>query len=280
MKKETIAVIMTVHNRKNTTIECLRRLYMCPIPKNVEIFVYLMDDGSTDGTREAVLYEFPSVNVIQGNGKLYWNKGMRECWKEALKYKHDFFLWLNDDTYLYENAVEELYDVYKGLSPMSLVAGQLCSSANPKQQTYGGKFKGKVIVPTGNAEICDVACGNVLLIPKAVVDKIGILSKFYSHKWGDFDYSIRAISKGIGIYTTRCFIGTCDKNNVPRGKWCNSNFPLRKRIEYFFSPNGATPLEYAFYCFRTKTVKVALYNSILGNWHNFMKCLFPPKNDL
>ena len=67
-----IAAIMTCHNRKNKTMACLKSLFTI-IP---ETDVYLTDDGSTDGTSEAVLYTYPNVHIISGDGNLYWNRGM------------------------------------------------------------------------------------------------------------------------------------------------------------------------------------------------------------
>lgn len=275
MTNKSIAVIMTVHNRKDTTIGCLRRLYSCRVPNGVSLFVYLMDDGSTDGTREAVLREFPNVNVLQGNGNLFWNQGMRAAWKEALKHKHDFYLWLNDDTELLENAIEELYGVYQQLPAISIIAGQLSDKIGSTNPTYGGKINGTAFSPTGKPEKCETMAGNIVLVPQVVVDKIGILSSFYSHKWGDYDYGVIATKRGVGVYSTRCLVGACDRKNVVRGKWCDPQYSLKKRLGFFFSPNGATPLEYAYFSFRTKPFKEALFCSTLGNWANLKKCLFP-----
>ena len=75
MKKAQIAVIMTCFNRRSTTISCLRALHK---QKNsIDFDVYLTDDGSSDGTADAVKTEFPAVNILQGNGNLYWVGGMR-----------------------------------------------------------------------------------------------------------------------------------------------------------------------------------------------------------
>lgn len=272
-----LAVLMTVHDRKKTTLECLNNLYACHSPSGTEMDVYLMDDGSTDGTKEAVSDQYPQVLLLHGDGSLYWNKGMRECWKVALKKKYDFYLWLNDDTNLFENAVSELLEVYDQLSPLSIVVGQISDRIDLNLPTYGGRRGKDVIVPAGKIEKCEIMNGNAVLVPKAVIDKIGILSRMYRHKWGDFDYGITAIKKGVGLYCTRCFIGTCEKKNVIRNKWCNPQYPLKERVRCFFSPLGLPPIEYAYYSFRTKPLKEAILSSTRGNWRNFKLCLFPQK---
>ena len=66
----------------------------------IDLNVYLVDDGSTDGTSEAVKKNFPQVNIIKGDGTLFWNGGMRVAFSKAMESEHDYYLWLNDDTIL------------------------------------------------------------------------------------------------------------------------------------------------------------------------------------
>lgn len=72
----TIAALLTVYNRKEKTLACLRELFAQNIPDNYILNVYLTDDGCTDGTPEAIAIEFPSVHIIKGDGSLFWNRGM------------------------------------------------------------------------------------------------------------------------------------------------------------------------------------------------------------
>ena len=50
MEKKSIAVILTVHNRKMKTLECLSSLFK--EHNNFEVF--LTNDGCTDGTSEVI----------------------------------------------------------------------------------------------------------------------------------------------------------------------------------------------------------------------------------
>ena len=60
----TLAVLITCHNRKDTTLSCLGRLFS--IRKDID--VYCVDDSSADGTAEAIRDGFPQVNLISGDG--------------------------------------------------------------------------------------------------------------------------------------------------------------------------------------------------------------------
>lgn len=80
-----IAVLLTVHNRKEKTLCCLQNLFKQKIPNGYQIEVYLTDDGCTDGTPEAVHEQFPAVHIIKGDGSLFWNRGMYTAWDTAGK---------------------------------------------------------------------------------------------------------------------------------------------------------------------------------------------------
>ena len=117
-----IAVLLTCHNRKKKTLQCLNALNIqegLEVDYNIEVF--LVDDGSFDGTAEAIVACFPNVHIIQGNGNLYWNQGMRLAWDTAAKTKdYDFYLWLNDDTILDKDAIINLIDILKYLHKVKL----------------------------------------------------------------------------------------------------------------------------------------------------------------
>ena len=83
-----IAVLMTVHNRKEKTLRCLSSLEetLASWRERFELKVFLTDDGCTDGTAEAVRrkeWSFP-VEILQGDGTLFWNGGMILAWKAAI----------------------------------------------------------------------------------------------------------------------------------------------------------------------------------------------------
>lgn len=112
-----LAVLMTCHNRKDKTMTCLSSLYKASQPIDYSIDVFLVDDGSTDGTGEAVKEKYPEVNIIKGDGSLFWNQGMRLAWNVASsRCSYDFYLWLNDDVILFEHALRELIDTEKNIA--------------------------------------------------------------------------------------------------------------------------------------------------------------------
>ena len=68
-----IAVIMTCHNRRETTVRCLRHFGRSRAGR---LRLFVTDDGSTDGTSEAIRAIWPEATIIHGTGTLFWAAGM------------------------------------------------------------------------------------------------------------------------------------------------------------------------------------------------------------
>jgi GT2 family glycosyltransferase len=238
----SIAVLITCHNRRLKTVECLKYLFLQKgIDSVFSLNVFLVDDGCTDGTAQEVAKNYPMVNIISGNGTLFWNRGMRLAWESAHHEKEfDYYLWVNDDTFLFNNALIQLIEAKK---QDAIVCGTTISKFS-KKITYGGYKNNKKINPNGRIQECDYFNGNVVLIPKSVFNQIGFNDKRFHHTLGDFDYALRAKSIGLKNYIAAEIIGVCESNNyLP--KWRSNNIPLFKRLKYLYLPSvGCNPNEY------------------------------------
>ena len=102
-----VAAVMAAYNRRELTLACLRSLEAQQVP-GVEQDVFVLDDASSDGTSQAIAEQFPQVNVLRGDGHLYWNGGMRRAFGAAIERDYDHYLWMNDDTRLDDGALAVL----------------------------------------------------------------------------------------------------------------------------------------------------------------------------
>lgn len=265
-----IAVLITSHNRKKLTIKCLSHLFaQKDLGSNYEFNVFLVDDGSTDGTGKAVTEQFPMVNVITGTGDLYWNRGMHLAWKEAVASdnEYDFYLWLNDDVVLYDKAISHMLACVNSVDSQGIICGVFESEKNSNEISYGGgNLKGKVYYPnalkTKELQECSIINGNCVLIPKSVYEVTGLIDPIFPHSLGDHDYALRASKKGIKSYTTKEFIGHCSKNpSLP--KWCLPEVSLTNRLKSLYSPLGNShPYYYTIYINRHFGLLKAIKNLI------------------
>ena len=236
-----IAVLLTCHNRREKTLSCLKNLLEQNL-EDIDLSVYLVDDGSSDGTSDAIKEHFPEVNIIEGNGELYWNRGMHLAWTTALKNPNwDAVLWLNDDTILNDGALKTIVK-YATQYKNSIIVGSVSSVEDQSIYTYGGyQEQQHILQPVDTALQCSIFNGNAVLVPRIVSDKIGILDYKYRHAGGDFEYGIRANKNGFNCYAIP-IIGRCDRNGS-YVKWMDKKYNVLTRLKLLYSPIGKNPFE-------------------------------------
>ena len=243
-----IAVLMTCHNRREKTLSCLAALHAnSPVPGSA-FEVFLVDDGSADGTSAAVIAKHPDTHLIPGDGSLFWNGGMRKAFAAALRRAFDAYLWLNDDTMLYPDALVRLVAtarrLHDDLGRDTVVVGSTQDAAT-KELTYGGVVRAarwrpmafRMVVPAAAPVECETMWGNCVLIPDSIARSVGNLDPSFTHSMGDVDYGLRVRQAGFGIWTMPGYAGTCSMNS-PTGTFEDVCLPLRQRLRKMMEPKG------------------------------------------
>ncbi len=242
----SIAILMAVHNRKEKTLACIKNILQQKKYQDVNIHIFLTDDGCTDGTNEAIKEQFPDVTILKGNGNLFWNRGMNLAWNEASKSEPDFYLWLNDDTILKSDAIYTLIKNADNTGNNCIIVGSTYASESIPILTYGGRNKNRkhsLIQPDNEKLVeCDTFNGNIVLIPKMVFKKIGYNDTYFHHSFGDIEYGLRASKQGIKNYIAPGILGYCKRNN-PIPIFRRKNISILKRYKLLYSPLGYNPKE-------------------------------------
>ncbi len=246
-----LAALIACHNRREKTVACLDALFRNELPAGTNLRVFLTDDGSIDGTEAAVRERFAAVEIIRGNGDLYWNGGMYQAFALALQIKFDGYLWLNDDTILYPTAIDSLVRTSKEISDddrrLGIVVGSTQDPAT-RTLTYGGvlatsrlrPFRYKLVEPRHTPIECHTMNGNCVLVPHEVATIVGNLESRFSHALGDMDYGLRARNAGFKVFVTPGYVGTCARNAVA-GTFKDRSLPLRERLRKVVQPKGLPP---------------------------------------
>jgi GT2 family glycosyltransferase len=244
-----IAVLITCYNRVRTTVECLGHLFACKIPDGIELEVWLVDDASPDGTGSMIKEVYPSVNVIQGTGRLYWCGGMRLAWTTASKAKeYDGYLWLNDDTFLHQSALTTMISDYNELriaAKNEVIVAGCVTDLTETITAYGGhNFEDQLVTADGRQQPLRMIHGNCVYISKQVFQLVGNYPEYFTHAFGDFDYSLRAAKLGIPSYLSSVNVGRCGTN--PISIWRISKTPFFKRVKDLYSPKNSPCVLFRF----------------------------------
>jgi GT2 family glycosyltransferase len=245
MGTERIAVLMTCHNRRDKTLACLDALTKQTSIDGIRMQVYLIDDGCTDGTVEAVQEKYPQVRVLHGNGNLYWCGGMRMAFAEAMKDDYDYYLWLNDDVILFENALCVLLKTSEQMRELDGKGGIIvgsCRDLETGEHTYGGYDSSEILITPGERPSpCYLINGNIVLIPRNVSKVVGNISPEFVHYGGDNDYGLRAIKAGFKLWVAPGYQGLCAANK--HELWADPKVSLHQRWRYLHGPKGQPPYE-------------------------------------
>lgn len=244
----SVAAVMTVFNRRETTLRCLGQLQAQDLPDGVRLQAFVVDDGSTDGTGDAIRGGYPEAHVMEGTGSLFWTGGMHLADKAAWATRPDYLLWLNDDVDLDPDAVAVLLSAVRQTDDRAIVVGAVTDPTSG-QISYGGYRRvGRPldlerIPPNGQVQSVDTMNGNVVLIPSAVRAAIGPPDITFSHNMADMDYAFRARSAGFGVVLAPRPVGRCETNTAKQ-RWRDPVVPLRQRWEIVQSFKGLPPREW------------------------------------
>ncbi len=243
-----IGVCVATFERADVTKNCLEELMNAKCD-NVELKFYVTDGGSTDDTVH-VLEFFPNMNIAV-HSNFYWNQSMRESIFRALKCDLDYILLLNDDTFLFSDALCELIATSRSGHNRIVVGETLNPITNEK--SYGRlqrvskmsriRFQ---LAPLGNQDLAVTFNGNCVLIEKDLMSKLNNLNPHFSHAFGDIDLGLRATSVGIEICSPATAVGFCAPNSK---KFLRRRdiFSL-KRIKFIFQdPKGFPLREYLLF---------------------------------
>lgn len=247
-RHQTIAVILTCFNRRQKTLACLDAVLAQTAFNEVALDFFITDDGSHDGTADALVRKYDGIRLLKGNGSLFWNGGMRLAWADAFRGEYDFFLWLNDDTFLYPETLRRMLGTHAASSRRSGKAGIVVGSTHDEsgQTTYGGERQRSrlrpltlaLIDPREEVQQCDTFNGNCVLVSRAAAEVLGNLDPGFVHAMGDTDYGLRARKAGIPMWVMPGYAGRCVNDGSVAGGFGDRSLPLTVRFRKILSPKG------------------------------------------
>ena len=181
-----VLAIFTCYNRRELTRQSMELLGQ---NKNVTFDYVIVNDGSTDGTDEMLAAMPYEIDLINGDGGLFWNRGMYEAIEHAKKAHPDYeyYMLMNDDTKFVPGIFDEMLPLF---APDKVMVGAMCGDDG--RMSYGGikyvkGIKYKKYGPEAQDICFDTFNANCAIIPHDIFMKVSI-DPFYQHSIGDFDY--------------------------------------------------------------------------------------------
>ena len=215
-----LSVIIVNWNTKKLLEDCLRSIFK--FTKDVSFEVVVVDNGSSDGSQGMVKKKFPQVKLIPNKDNLGFAKANNQGIKIS---KGKYIFLLNSDAYLIENSFKKLLDDARSLGEKLGAMGPLLLNEDRSIQQSVGFFPdlpqilwwmtfiddlpgGTFLKPYHvdhdsfykNQHEVDWITGAAFLIPKKVIDKIGMLDEKIFMYGEDFEWCFRIKKAGFKIY--------------------------------------------------------------------------------
>jgi len=203
-----LCIVIPVHNRLQFTRECLDSLEKQTRRADKIIIV---DDGSTDSTEEVLKEWYPDVDVLHGDGNLFWTAAINMGIRHALLLGADQVMTLNNDTIASDTFIENMMEGSRR-APKALI-GALDVDSVSKKPYYGGEILNWKWSTSRYLLDClskdeqkglhetSLFPARGLLIPKVVFDTIGLFDEErLPHYMADYDFTLTAARHGFKIF--------------------------------------------------------------------------------
>ncbi len=222
-----IEIVIPVYNRCETTLQGLRSLSKID-DTGFEVNTVVVNDGSTDGTSEAIRKHFPKVRIIEGDGSLHYAAGTNRGISDALTRNPDFIVTANDDAVFHDQFLQRLVKTAKA-NPRSVIGGLLLLWDAP-HMVFQVDFKWKVLqggwTQRDDLTVFDFPkeafaveglAGNCVLIPVKAINEVGLMDeKKFPVGWGDIQYFVRMRENGWQLMVEPRSYIWCEPNTYPK----------------------------------------------------------------
>lgn len=228
-----ITVILACFNRKEKTLASIESLVKGNSSINFKFII--VDDNSDDGTYEAIK-ELPyEIDIIRGNGNLFWCGGMRLGLEIYFKkYYNSDCLLINDDVEFFEHSIEKMIQ-RRNDRKNTVIVGATKNRKN--NYTYGlRKHRSKrgiyldKIEPSSEEIKGDTFNANCVLISNNIMREVGNMDYVYSHSMGDYDLGFNIHRKGYELISSEDYVGFCEENSL-NGTWQDTKLKRIQRLK-------------------------------------------------
>ena len=251
-------VVIPVHGGLPLTVQCLDSLRECdPLP----VMVIVVDDGSPDETAAHLAAHYPDVQLVRGDGNLWWGGAINAGCAYALEAGARRLILLNNDNVaLSRNLLTDLVrlvDERGGCVGATVLMEtkdgriEILASGGTLDWRRGGtklRQSGSPFTESGTVSECEWLPGMALAFSAETFHALGgIHARSFPQSRGDADFTLRARSHGYPCsVSAKCWIVN-DRTQVPFGfarrlgfadlgrglVIRNSNYQLRSTLLFF-----------------------------------------------
>jgi GT2 family glycosyltransferase len=216
--QQPLVYIVVLHWKNfSSTAAALKSLSRISYP-NFRVIV--VDNASADGSLEKLKKEFPALAFIQNKENLGFSRGCNAGIRQAQTENADYVLLLNNDMEVEPDFLAPAIRMAEQDPAVGLVTGKILFGDRRNVIWQAGgyihRFKIQGMAPSwnqvddgrwGHAGETGWASGAMLLIPRATLERIGLLPEEYFFGSEEWDYSTSVKKAGLKIMYVPDFKG-------------------------------------------------------------------------
>lgn len=221
-----VAVIIVSWNVRDCLAECISSVYADLRHSGLTGEIWVVDNGSTDGTQELLANLFPALHVIANQNNVGFAAANNQGMAAASARSPRFYFLLNPDTVVRPGAMREMVQVLDSCPKTGMVGprlvyrdGRLQDSAFafpgvaqllfelwplPRRfydSRFNGRYPRRAFRPDGPPFAIDHPLGAAMMVRRDVAEKTGGLDESFHMYCEEIDWSWRIRDAGWAIYS-------------------------------------------------------------------------------
>ncbi len=178
--------------------------------------ICVIDNGSTDNTKEYVSKNYPNVYVLRLENNLGYSGGLNVGLKYAfIEKKADYVLITNNDVKADDKVISALVEIGETKTDSGFITGKVLYFDKPDTLQTVGKMEDPILWNGGHIGQNEIDKGQYdkvteryfaddiyMLVKKALYEKVGGYDTTFKFQCEEFDWQIRAKKEGFKIYFT------------------------------------------------------------------------------
>ncbi len=210
IERRDVAILVLNWNKRDVTLACLNSLAKAELGGAT---VWMIDNGSTDGSVEAIRAARPEVRIVALPQNLGYAGGNNAGTRAALEAGARAVLLLNNDTEVAPDFLEPLLDILNGNPLAAGVSSAVMRLDSPEvlQEAWCdlhwgfglARHLGVNALPGQGFDQprrVDAAIGCSLLVAADALERVGLLDESYFAYHEEIDWCLRARKAGYALY--------------------------------------------------------------------------------
>lgn len=232
MNNKLLLVIIVTYNGMKWLDKCLGSV----VNSTVSADLFIVDNGSTDGSIEFIKKNYPKANLIISKENLGFGKANNLGLQYALDNNYDFVYLLNQDAWVEDDTFEKLINISQQNSEFGILSPLQTNKEKTRLDYNFSKCCGNDILsdylcqqPVKYVYDVEFVMAAHWLISKNTILTLGGFSPTFPHYGEDTNYIARAHYHKLGIGIAPCTIGVHDRENR------KITFEKKKYLNHIFS---------------------------------------------